>query len=123
MIGTMYSTAQAAKKLGIGRDTLHRLREGLKAPKLQRVGGVKVRLWSDADLARARRWHRKIFPEKGENYDSHAKQYAALRSKLSPSTINCGLRTLRRALKMAAEWKTIPHAPKIRIFGGGREPA
>src|ERR1022692_1205148 len=34
----------------------------------------------------------------------HATQFAARNSKLSPSTVNCGLRTLRRALSLAVEW-------------------
>jgi hypothetical protein len=51
-----YSTAQAAKKLKIGRDTLHRWMRGQKfdLPAVQKVGGVSVRLWSDADLERVR---------------------------------------------------------------------
>jgi len=47
-----YSTAQVAKKLKIGRDTLHRWIRDRKfdVPSVQKVGGVSVRLWSDADL-------------------------------------------------------------------------
>ncbi len=62
-----YSTAMVAKKLGVARDTLHRwLRTGLKPPKLQRIGGVKIRLWNDADIKRAmayakRRYRKKKF--------------------------------------------------------------
>jgi hypothetical protein len=36
--------------------------------------------------------------------DQHAGQYAAKKAALSPSTINCGLRTLRRALSLAYQW-------------------
>jgi integrase len=39
-------------------------------------------------------------------------------SALSPSTINCPLRTLRRALKLAEEWRLLTHAPKIRLSQG-----
>ena len=50
-----YSTVQVAKKLGIGTDTLHRwINEGLKPPKLQRIGGVRVRLWNEEDFSRAK---------------------------------------------------------------------
>jgi hypothetical protein len=35
--------------------------------------------------------------------DQHAGQFAAKRANLSPSTVNCGLRTLRRALYLAYE--------------------
>jgi len=58
-----YSTAQVAEILGIGTDTLHRwLREKkVAAPKLSFVGGVKVRLWSEADLGAAKKY-------KAENY-------------------------------------------------------
>jgi DNA-binding transcriptional MerR regulator len=60
-----YSTAMVAKKLDIGRDTLHRwIREGLKPPKLQRIGGVKVRLWSQADFERAKAYSKKRYRQK-----------------------------------------------------------
>jgi integrase len=39
---------------------------------------------------------------------------------LSPSTINCPLRTLRRAMKLAGEWNFITHIPKIRLSRGER---
>jgi hypothetical protein len=38
--------------------------------------------------------------------DQQGQQYAARLSSLSASTINCGLRTLRRAINLAAEWGT-----------------
>jgi predicted DNA-binding transcriptional regulator AlpA len=60
-----YSTAMVAKKLGVARDTLHRwLRTGLKAPKLQRIGGVKIRLWSESDFKRAMAYAKKRFRKK-----------------------------------------------------------
>jgi hypothetical protein len=51
-----YSTREAAKKLGISWPTLNKF-IGLKQipmPPLTRVGGVRVRLWSDADIAKVR---------------------------------------------------------------------
>lgn len=58
-----YSTPEAARRCGIHHITLQRwVSEGrVKAPKLQRIGGVVVRLWGDSDLERVRRY-------KEENY-------------------------------------------------------
>jgi integrase len=53
--------------------------------------------------------------------DQHAQQYAAKLGNLSPSTINCGLRTLRRALYLAAEWGTIDRRPKISLADGEKQ--
>jgi predicted site-specific integrase-resolvase len=53
-----YSSREAAKKLGISLMTLQRyIADGnwIKAPRLQNVGGVKVRLWTDRDVERARK--------------------------------------------------------------------
>jgi predicted site-specific integrase-resolvase len=52
------SSRGAAKKLGISLMTLQRyIADGnwIKAPRLQNVGGVKVRLWTDRDVERARK--------------------------------------------------------------------
>jgi integrase len=53
--------------------------------------------------------------------DQHARQYASTLSHLSPSTINCGLRTLRRSLYLAAEWGTAERRPKITLAKGERQ--
>ncbi len=53
--------------------------------------------------------------------DQHAAQYAARLSHLSPSTVNCGLRTLRRALYLAAEWGKLGRRPKISLARGERQ--
>jgi integrase len=53
--------------------------------------------------------------------DQHAGQYAAKRSALSPSTINCGLRTLRRALSLAYQWGKLDRMPKITLAKGERQ--
>lgn len=52
------STAQVARKVGIGKQTLHRwIREGkIAAPRKQRVGGVAVRFWNDEDVERVRKF-------------------------------------------------------------------
>ena len=53
--------------------------------------------------------------------DQQAAQYAARNSHLTPSTINCGLRTLRRALNLAEEWGKLDRSPKIRLAKGERQ--
>jgi predicted DNA-binding transcriptional regulator AlpA len=55
------STREAAKKLGLSLMTIQRYIADRKfdAPPLQRVGGVRVRLWSDKDIERIR----KILPK------------------------------------------------------------
>jgi len=53
--------------------------------------------------------------------DQHAGQYAAKRAKLSPSTVNCGLRTLRRALSLAHQWGKLDRMPKITLAKGERQ--
>ncbi|MGD0695080.1 MAG: MerR family transcriptional regulator [Terriglobia bacterium] len=58
-----YSTAQMARLLKIGRQTLHRWikdRPSL-APRKSTVGGVVIRLWTDRDVERVRKY-------KQENY-------------------------------------------------------
>jgi hypothetical protein len=48
------STPEAARKCGVHHITLQRwVSEGkVKAPKLQRIGGVVVRLWTERDIVR-----------------------------------------------------------------------
>lgn len=49
-----YSTREAAKKLGISFTSINRyIADGkLPLPPVVKVGGVSVRLWSDADIER-----------------------------------------------------------------------
>jgi hypothetical protein len=56
------STRDAARQLGIHFITLHRyiLAKKVPAPKLQKIGGVKVRLWNQNDIRRVRSVLRKI---------------------------------------------------------------
>lgn len=51
------STSEAARKLGIHRPNLQRAiaRGRIAPPPLTRIGGVRVRLWSLADIERARK--------------------------------------------------------------------
>jgi integrase len=53
--------------------------------------------------------------------DQHAAGYMAKHAKLSPSTVNCGLRTLRRAMNLADEWRKIDRAPKFTLAKGERK--
>jgi predicted DNA-binding transcriptional regulator AlpA len=55
------STSQVAKLLGLWQPNLQRaIREGkVKAPPLVKVGGMRIRLWSAADVERARKSLRK----------------------------------------------------------------
>jgi excisionase family DNA binding protein len=57
-INMIYSTAQAAKLLNVGRATLHRwMRDGkVRAPRTQRIAGVSVRVWTGKDVERAQRY-------------------------------------------------------------------
>lgn len=53
----VYSTKQAAQKLGIAHVTLQRyISDGkIKAPSVQELGNVKARLWSATDIAQVRK--------------------------------------------------------------------
>jgi integrase len=51
----------------------------------------------------------------------HAGQFAARYSHLSPSTVNCGLRTLRRALSLAVQWGKLERMPKVSLAKGERQ--
>jgi predicted site-specific integrase-resolvase len=52
-----FSTREAAQKLGVHLITLQRhVSAGtIAAPPMQKVGGVKVRLWTDRDIEKARK--------------------------------------------------------------------
>ena len=52
-----YSTNQVAKKLGINQANLQRAirRKTVPFPSLQQVGALKIRLWTDGDVARLRK--------------------------------------------------------------------
>lgn len=53
---TSYSTREAAQLLGLSMATINRYIAAGKIPlpALTRVGGVRVRLWSDNDIAKVR---------------------------------------------------------------------
>jgi len=56
-----------------------------------------------------------------EMNDQHAQRFAAQRSKLSASRINCGLRTLRRAMNLAYQWGASERPAKITLAKGERQ--
>jgi excisionase family DNA binding protein len=70
------STSEAAKRLEIQRTNLQRAiaRERIQAPRLTRVGGVRVRLWSQTDIKRARRMLDKTARRKQGGGRRHADQ-------------------------------------------------
>jgi len=53
-----YSTIEVAKLLKIGNDTLHRWIHTKKvpAPALQKVGGLSIRLWTEADIEEVKKY-------------------------------------------------------------------
>jgi hypothetical protein len=72
----LYSTQQTAKKLGIDVRSLNRYiaAKKIRAPELSRVGGVKVRLWSDRDIERVRQLLPKIANGRKTRYQKKRKQ-------------------------------------------------
>jgi integrase len=53
--------------------------------------------------------------------DQHAQQFAAKYAGLSASRINCGLRSLRRALNLAYEWGKLERPAKVTLAKGERQ--
>jgi integrase len=53
--------------------------------------------------------------------DQHAQHFAAKFAALSASRINCGLRSLRRALNLAFEWGKLERPVKITLAKGERQ--
>lgn len=53
--------------------------------------------------------------------DQHARQFEARWELLSPCTTNCGLRTLRRALNLAADWGRTDRRVRITLARGERQ--
>lgn len=53
-----YTTVQVARLLGVGRDTIYRwLRQGkIPSAKVARLGNVRVRLWTERDIAKIRQY-------------------------------------------------------------------
>ena len=62
-----YSTAKVVKILDIGTETLYRwMHEGkIPSPPLQSLAGMKVRLWSENELAAAKKYKAEHYWGKG----------------------------------------------------------
>jgi excisionase family DNA binding protein len=58
MAGKTHSTVEAAKKIGVSRQTLQAwIASGsINPPKTITVGGSTVRLWTDGDIQKVRRF-------------------------------------------------------------------
>jgi DNA-binding transcriptional MerR regulator len=63
----IYSTIQVAKILNIGTDTLHRwMREKtVPTPPITSVGGMSIRLWSENDVEKAKKYKAERYWGKG----------------------------------------------------------
>jgi DNA-binding transcriptional MerR regulator len=59
-----YSTGDAARKIGVSRQTLQTWIEAdnILAPRLRKVGRMRIRLWTNADIERARRFKGTLRP-------------------------------------------------------------
>jgi integrase len=53
--------------------------------------------------------------------DQHARDFTRTHSTLSPSGVNRGLRTLRRALNLGYEWGKVERPVKIKLAAGERQ--
>ena len=61
-----YSTIQVAKLLDVTSDTLHRWirEERIEAPPVQSLGEMKVRLWSEEDVSKVRKYKAEQYRKK-----------------------------------------------------------
>ncbi len=62
-----YSTVEVAKLLGVGNDTLHRWIHSkvIPAPPVQRLGKVSVRLWTEKDVEKVKKYKTSHYWGKG----------------------------------------------------------
>jgi integrase len=81
-------------------------------PKTLNYYDYGARLLRDADIASLRL---------DEITSQHAAGFAAQHASMSPSTVNCALRTLRRALNLAEKWGKLTKAPDIELAKGERQ--
>jgi predicted DNA-binding transcriptional regulator AlpA len=78
-----YSTREAAQKLGLSMTTLNKFiaLKKIPIPPLTRVGGVLVRLWSDADIERVKELQPRLANGRKTRYQKlQAKQKAQAKS-------------------------------------------
>ena len=79
-----HSTVQAAKKLGISMMSMHRYMRAKKipVPKMQRVFGVRVRVWTDEDIEKVRQ----LLPKIANGRKTRYKKQTAFSSQQSAKT-------------------------------------
>ncbi len=104
----MFTTKQAAGKLGVSRQSLHawmRTRR-IEAPPLVRYGqNGRARLWTAAKISSVRAWHRAYVPRLGRpSKDVDVAGIARLRAQGAPwrvvaQAVGCCIPTARRALR------------------------
>jgi predicted site-specific integrase-resolvase len=77
----VYSTVQAAKKLGISMMTMHRYMRSktIPVPKMQQLAGVRVRVWSETDIRNARQ----LLPKISNGRKTRYKKQSALSNQQS----------------------------------------
>jgi DNA-binding transcriptional MerR regulator len=71
-----YSTIEVAKLLDVTSDTLHRwIREKVvEAPPLQVLGRMRIRLWSEEEVEKARRYKAENYQKKPRRKSSRLKK-------------------------------------------------
>jgi excisionase family DNA binding protein len=59
-----YSTSDAAKLIGVSRQTLQTWidRKSIATPRLEKVGRMSIRLWTGADIEKARKFKGTLKP-------------------------------------------------------------
>jgi predicted DNA-binding transcriptional regulator AlpA len=64
MAAKLYSTDKAAKQIGVSRQTLQAwiFASRISAPKPIELGGVTIRLWTKADIAKAKKFKGTLKP-------------------------------------------------------------
>lgn len=71
-----YSTIEVAELLKIGNDTLHRWVHTKKvpAPPLQKVGGLSIRLWTEADIEEVKKYKLQHYWGRGSRRNKRKKK-------------------------------------------------
>ena len=71
-----FSTIEVAKLLKIGNDTLHRWvhTEKVAAPRLQKVGGLSIRLWTEADIEEVKKYKLEHYWGRGSRRNKRKKK-------------------------------------------------
>jgi len=83
-----YSTREAAEKLGLSLISLKRYIAARKIPMppVTRVGGIRVRLWSDKDIEQVRQLLPKIANGRKTRYQKQRKEQSKQKPKHPANT-------------------------------------